>query len=119
MIHGLLDGFAMNDRHTATHLSRRMTANLINTFTIDIAYKLLPHGFLSMLHCHYDSSSAYIFTMSSAPMPFDAGASWPDYIPPYLNGGFTDYALRLTEILQSAFALGFPLQTESPLLSPV
>lgn len=62
---------------------------------------------------------AYLFVMGSAPILPDGGASWPDYIPWHLNHGFTGYALRLTKFLVLALGLGFPLQTEFPLHSPL
>ncbi len=36
VVHDLLDGFVMDDPHTATHLSRRMRVNLVNTLTVHI-----------------------------------------------------------------------------------
>lgn len=62
---------------------------------------------------------AYLFTTDSAPVPSDGGDSWPDYIPWHPSHGFTGYALRLTGTLRPAFGLGSPLQTDSPLHSPL
>ena len=69
------------------------------------------YGYSPQLSVHFHHEALRL-------MPSDDGASWTDYILPHPSGRFTIYALRLTEILPSAFALGFPLQTDSPLRSP-
>lgn len=80
-------------------------------------FSLLSYGFLSVLLQQLHCSSAYLFATGSAPVSSDSEDSWPDYILLYLNNRFTDYALRLTMILITAFALGVSLQTTFPLHS--
>ena len=69
-------------------------------FRIVIAWLFIHAS--AALHC----SPAYLFATDSASVPSDSGDSWVDYILLHLSNRFTTYALRLTEILQSAFALG-------------
>lgn len=78
-------------------------------------FRLLSYGFLSVLLQQLHCSSAYLFATGSAPVSSDNEDSWSDYILLYLNNRFTDYALRLTAILLTAFALGVSLQTTFPL----
>ena len=84
-----------------------------------LLYELLPQGFLSLLHCHYSNSPAYLFTTDSASVLPDSGASWTNYIPMRHSPGFIAYALCLTAALPAAFGLGLSLQTNSPLHSPL
>ena len=49
----------------------------------------------------------------------DSGASWSNYILLHRSNRFMLYALRLTDALISALTLGLPLQTVSPLISPL
>lgn len=116
IIHGLPDGFAMDDPRAATHLSRRAHLDLVNTVTIDrivIAW-LFIHASTAV-----HRSPAYLFATGSAPMPPDGGASWEDYILRHPSRRFTSYALPLGPLLHGPFAVGFPLQTDSPLRSPL
>ena len=83
----------------------------INRIVIDRLF-ILPSA---ALH----DSPAYLFATGSAPVLSDSGASWADYILSHLSNRFTAYALRLTMLLLIAFGLGFPLQTEFPLYSPL
>ena len=70
-------------------------------------------------NCYRTAFYPYFYATGSAPVSSDSGDSWTDYIPYHRRYGFTIYALPLTLLLHRAFAVGFPLQTESPLHSPL
>lgn len=99
----------------ATHFSR--TGPFTSSYTTVSAYVTARFFIRASMAVHH--GPAYLFTTDSASVLSDGGDSWPDYIPWHPSHGFTGYALRLTRILRPAFGLGFPLQTDSPLHSPL
>lgn len=99
----------------ATHFSR--TGPFTSSYTTVSAYVTARLFIRASMAVHH--GPAYLFTTGSAPVPSDGGDSWPDYIPWHPSHGFTGYALRLTRTLRPAFGLGSPLQTDSPLHSPL
>lgn len=66
-------------------------------------YGRFAAGFLSGRPWLFATSSAYLFTTGSAPVPSDGEVSWGNYSPWHLSQGFIPYALPLTGLLPPAF----------------
>lgn len=116
IIHGLLDGFAMDDPIATTHLSRGDHVDLVHRLSIN---RLVTDGLFIPPSTVIRRSPAYLFTTDSASVPSGSGASWKDYIPWRHSHGFTLYALPFGPLLDEPFTFGLPLQTASPLRSPL